>query len=179
MNRAILVLNYAQPLAYLLCDFFIIISLSISNHNQKRGHMNQLQKESSRREFFKKVFFYTSAGALIQIFAKNLSFAAASALSLIDMTGKVRTDADNKECVGVAKGIGYVEDVSKALAAKTTTKADRTGSGGKVFKPADQTCDTCMFYNYKKATPPEATCQLLPKCLVHAKGSCNSWSPKA
>lgn len=132
-------------------------------------------QSNNRREFFKKAFFYTSAGVLVQTFARYAHSAAAE-LKLIDITGKKRTDADNKESLGMAQGLGYVEDLKKALAEKKTTKTDRT-AGAKTWKAAEQTCDTCMFYDYKKEGKP--TCQLLPKVLVHAKGSCNSWQPKA
>lgn len=119
-----------------------------------------------RRLFLKKFFFYTSAGAFVHVLAKSFLFAAPAQKS---------TGADGA-CHGpTAKSINYVEDLAKALKQKTMTKTDRPGTAGKVWKATQQTCDTCMLYNYKKETPPQPTCQLIPGCLVKPKGSCNSW----
>lgn len=133
---------------------------------------------NNRRDFFKKLFFFTSAGAIVHLMSKSFSAYAAEA-TLIDMSGKKRTDADNKACVATANGIGYVEDLDKALKAKKITKADKPGANNKIWKPNEQTCKNCSFYNYKKETPEKPTCMLIPQCLVHEKGSCNSWNPKA
>ena len=132
---------------------------------------------SNRREFFKKIFFYTSAGMLVHALVRAKAFAGE--LKLIDMSGKKRTDSDNKQCVATAKGINYVEDLNKALKEKKITKKDMPGVGGKTWKAADQTCINCGLYNFKKENPPKATCALIPACLIHEKGSCNSWNPKA
>jgi hypothetical protein len=132
----------------------------------------------SRREFFKKVFFYTSAGALVHVLAKSYSAEAAEP-KLIDMTEKMRKDSDNKTCIGIATGLGYVEDLDKALKDKKIVKADKPGANNKVWKPTEQTCENCMFYNFKKESPAKSTCQLIPSCLIHKKGSCNTWTPKA
>ena len=86
------------------------------------------------------------------------------------------TDADNKQCVSIGKSLNYVEDLDKALAAKKITKETRV-VGKKSYKAAEQNCSTCLFFDHKKEGKP--TCQLIPKCLVHDIGSCNSWSPKA
>lgn len=133
---------------------------------------------TARREFFKKVLFYTSAGVVAQAFARTISWAA-DELKVIDMTKTKRKDPANEESVKTAVALGYVSDLSAAIKAKKVTKTDRPGAAGKVVKAADQTCENCMFFNYKKETPAKATCQLLQKVLVDAKGSCNSWSPKA
>lgn len=136
---------------------------------------------NNRRNFFKQVFFYTSAGALTHLFINSDAFAAEPLL--IDITGKKRTDPDNVASVATAKSIGYVEDLEKAIKDPAGTKKAMPNFTAKTdkpgFKAAQQTCDTCMFYNYKKETPAKPTCTLLPKCLVHAKGSCNSWTAKA
>ncbi len=138
-------------------------------------------KPSNRRQFFKQVFVYTSAGALTHLLVNSEAFAAEP--MLIDITGKKRTDADNKACVSTAKSIGYVEDLDAAIKNPAAAKKDSPSYMAKTDKPghkaATQTCDSCIFFNYKKETPVKPTCTLLPKCLVHAKGSCNSWAPKA
>ena len=136
------------------------------------------QASTPRREFFKKVLFYTSAGVVVQALAKSVSWAAGE-LAVIDMTKTKRKDADNEESVKIATSLGYVANLDEALKAKKIAKTDRPGAAGKVIKANEQVCETCMFYNYKKETPAKATCQLLSKVLVAPKGSCNSWSPKA
>ncbi|OFZ11897.1 MAG: hypothetical protein A2Z20_03090 [Bdellovibrionales bacterium RBG_16_40_8] len=139
--------------------------------------LEKLLEPTGRRDFFKKIFFYTSAGVLVHAFARTRAFAAE--LSLIDMTEKKRTDPANKQCVAGAKGIGYVEDLDKALKDKKINLTDKPGAAGKIWKVAEQTCENCGLYNFKKETPPKDTCALIPACLVHKKGSCNSWNPKA
>ena len=117
---------------------------------------------SNRREFFKKVFIYTSAGAMVQVLARNV---AQADLLPIDMTGKKRKDEDNKACVVTATSIGYVDSLDKALKDK------------KITRQPGETCEKCMFYDFQKNGKP--TCQLIQKCLVNPKGSCNSWVKKA
>ncbi len=136
------------------------------------------QTISARREFFKKIIFYTSAGVVVQALARSVTWAAEE-LGLIDMTKAKRKDAANEESVKIAAGIGYVSNLDAALKAKKATKADKPGAAGKVWKAGEQTCDNCALFNMTKATPVKATCALLPKVLVDAKGSCNSWAPKA
>ncbi|MCB0351015.1 MAG: high-potential iron-sulfur protein [Bdellovibrionales bacterium] len=137
-------------------------------------------KVTTRRNFFKQVFFYTSAGALTHLLVNSEAFAAEP--MLIDMTGLKRKDAANKGCVTTAKSIGYVEDLAAAIkdpaAAKKASPSYMPHTDKAGHKAATQTCDTCMFYNYKKATPAQPTCMLIPACLVHAKGTCNSWAAK-
>ena len=125
-----------------------------------------------RRDFFKKMLLFTGAGVLAQTLGRTHAFAAD--LLPIDMSGKKRTDADNKACVGVATGLGYTDNLDSSLKAKKIVKADKPG-----FKANEQICSKCMFYNYKKETPEKPTCQLIAQCLVNPKGSCNSWAPKA
>jgi hypothetical protein len=138
-------------------------------------------KLTTRRNFFKQVFFYTSAGALTHLLMNSEAFAAGP--MLIDMTGLKRKDPENKACVTTAKGIGYVEDLAKAIkdpaAAKKMSPNFAVTTDKPGHKAATQLCDTCMFYNFKKETPAKPTCMLLPACFVHAKGSCNSWAKKA
>jgi hypothetical protein len=123
-------------------------------------------QSTSRRNFFKQMITYTAVGVAVQTLARQ---AKAAALKLIDMKSK-------SPIVDTAKGIGYVENLAAALKAKSTTKTERV-VGTKKFAPADQTCDTCMFFDMQKKG--EDTCTLLPGVLVHKKGSCNSWAPKA
>lgn len=131
---------------------------------------------NNRREFFKKVFFYTSAGAIVHVLARGHR-AQAAELKLIDMTGKKRTDEDNKKCVGVAGGLNYVDDLGKALKDKKITKEDKPGANNKIWKTTEQNCSTCAFYTVEgKGT---GKCTLIPGCLVAEKGSCNTWAPKA
>lgn len=139
---------------------------------------NNAPVESPRREFFKKVLFYTSAGVVVQALAKSVTWAAEE-LALIDMTKTKRKDAANEESVKSAISNGYVANLDAAIKAKKVTKADKPGAAGKVWKADEQTCENCALFNMAKATPPKATCALFPKVLVDAKGSCNSWSPKA
>ncbi len=133
---------------------------------------------NERREFFKKVLFYTSAGVVVQAFARSISWAA-DELKVIDMTKQKRKDPANEEMVKIASGLSYVSDLSAALKAKKITKTDRQAAAGKIVKAADQVCENCQFFNFKKETPAKATCMLLQKVLVDQKGSCNSWAPKA
>ncbi|MEQ1665711.1 MAG: high-potential iron-sulfur protein, partial [Bdellovibrionales bacterium] len=128
------------------------------------------EQVSERRELLKKVFFYSSAGILANILLRNNSYAAE--LQVIDITGKVRTDADNAECLKIATGINYVPDLAVAIKDKKITKSDMKTPAGKEWKANQQTCANCALFNYKKETPEKPTCQLLPKCLVAAKGSC-------
>jgi hypothetical protein len=96
----------------------------------------------------------------------------ANALKLIDMSGKTRKDKDNETAVKTAKGLGYVEDLKKALKDKKVTKVDQPG-----FKADQQTCEKCQFY--KEVKKGEGTCTLIPKVLVHGPGSCNTWVKKS
>lgn len=123
-------------------------------------------QSNSRREFFKKMALYTAAGALMQSIAQSVK---AAGLKLIDMKAK-------SPVVDTAKSIGYVENLAASIKSKAVTKTDKT-VGAKSFKAADQTCDTCMFFDMQKKG--EDTCTLLTGVLVHKKGSCNSWAPKA
>jgi High potential iron-sulfur protein len=133
---------------------------------------------SNRREFFKKVLFYTSAGVVVQALAKSIAWAGD--LAVIDMTGKKRKDADNTESVNIAKSLGYVPNLEAGLKAGKIKKEDKPGTAaGKVWKAAEQKCSNCQFYNYKKETPAKATCMLMQKVLVDSNGSCNSWAPNA
>jgi hypothetical protein len=134
-------------------------------------------KNINRRAFLNYSVKALSFGAVISLVGlNNKLWAAPGKLLVIDMSEKKRKDADNKQCVGIAKGLGYVENLDAALKSKKTVKETRT-FGAKTFKPIEQNCSTCQFYDYKKDGQP--TCQLLPKCLVHDIGSCNSWVPKA
>ncbi len=139
---------------------------------------DQETQTSNRREFFKKVLFFTSAGIAVQAFAKSIAWAAE--MAVIDMTGKKRKDADNTESVNVAKSLGYVPNLAAALKAKKIDKTDKPGTtAGKIWKPTEQVCENCQFFNFKKETPAKPTCMLLQKVYVETKGSCNSWAPKA
>ena len=132
----------------------------------------------SRRNFLKNLCLIAGAGILAKTLSPQSAQAQTEELKTIDMSEKKRTDAANKESVGLARGLGYVENLEKGLKEKKIAKTDRP-VGAKVWKANEQTCDNCMFYNYKKENPPKATCQLMSKILVHPKGSCNSWQAKA
>jgi len=148
-----------------------------SNNNRTNNlSTSEPVKNSGRRDFFKSVFFYTGAGILVNILARGTTYAA-DALQLIDMSQTKRKDPTNAECVKAAKGINYVDNLEKALKDKKITKSDMPGAGGKVWKVKEQTCDTCALYDYKH--DGQATCQIIPNCLVSKKGSCVAWAPKA
>ena len=131
--------------------------------------------KTPRRQFLFQTMGLIGLAGLASKISLPTNLAAAEELSLIDMTEKIRKDATNKECVKQAKAIGYIVDLKKAPA--DLKKKETRTVGSKTFKPEDQTCDTCLFYDFKKDGKP--TCQLIPKCLVHAKGSCVSWVGKA
>jgi hypothetical protein len=130
---------------------------------------NAAETATNRREFFKKVLFYTSAGAAIQIFAKNQLLAADAPLKPV---------AADPACQKVAAGLGYVEDLAKALKAHKIQKKDMPGAGGAVTKAADQRCENCALFNMLKKTPAVPSCALIQNCAVNPKGSCNSFAPK-
>lgn len=125
-----------------------------------------------RREFMKSVVLGSvSAGLLGSIFHATRAFA----LELIDISGK-RKDAANTAALKTATALNYVENLEAALKQKKIKKEDRK-VGEKTVKASEQTCDTCQFY--KSTKEGAGTCTLIPGVLVHAKGSCNSWVPKA
>ena len=131
---------------------------------------------TSRRGFIKSFSAYAAVASTLSFLSR---FAQAAELKLIDITGTKRKDPDNEACVKLLKPLGYVEDLAAALKSKqVTNKKDIPGVGGKIWKPAEQTCDTCSLYKEKRG-PTESNCLISPKCLVHAKGSCNTWAPKA
>ena len=124
-------------------------------------------KKTHRRQFVKFALVGVFANAILQSFS---SYAKAAKLLLIDMSAKKRKDETNQGCVKSAKGLGYVEDLAKALKSKETKKKV-IGT----WKVEDQTCENCQLFDYKK--DGQDTCMVLPKSLVHKKGSCNSWVP--
>lgn len=124
-----------------------------------------------RRDFLKLSVVSFFAGAAAQ--GLNLGKAYAAKLSLIDLSKKTRKDKENEAAVKVAAGLGYVEDLEKALKDKKIKKVDNAS-----FKPSQQNCVTCQFYNEVEAGKA-GTCTLIPNVLVHAKGSCNTWVKKS
>lgn len=124
-----------------------------------------------RRDFLKTAILSAASAGFLGSFLKSTK---AFALELIDMSGK-RKDAANISAIKVASGLNYVEDLDKALKLKKIKKEDRV-VGDKTYKPEDQACDTCNFY--KKTKDNAGTCLIIPGVLVHAKGSCVSWTQK-
>lgn len=129
-----------------------------------------------RREFLTAIGLATVATSLIG--KTKMAWADAKA-ELIDMTKKKRKDKLNETAVGIATGLGYVEDAKKAK------RTDKPGKGGATVKANDQFCENCNWY--KSADPSAiagkgAPCQMIPTAppgvLVHAKGYCNSWFAK-
>lgn len=97
----------------------------------------------------------------------------ADALKIIDMSGKTRNDKDNAAAIKTAAGLGYVDSLAAALKAGKIKKVDQGA-----IKAASQTCAACQFY--KEVEKGKAgTCTLIPKVLVHADGSCNTWVKKS
>lgn len=98
--------------------------------------------DESRRELLKKVALGT---VLIPLVARTASAAELPPVSTDDPT---------------AKALKYVEDVSKASAAKPGSK-----------------CSDCALYQ-GAAGSAQGGCLLFPGKAVKAGGWCSSWSPK-
>jgi hypothetical protein len=98
--------------------------------------------DESRRRLLKKVALGT---VLIPIAVRTASAADLPLVSVEDPT---------------AKALKYVEDVSKAAAAKPGSK-----------------CANCAFYQ-GAATSAQAACLLFPGRAVKAAGWCSSWAAK-
>jgi len=122
-----------------------------------------------RRHFFKTLGLLAASGWVLG----QAKLAFAQAAKLIDMSTKTRKDKDNETAVKTAKGLNYVEDLAKALKDKKINKVDQPG-----FKAAEQKCSTCQFYA-EVEKGKAGSCTLIPKVLVHANGSCNTWVKKA
>lgn len=103
---------------------------------------------------------------MVNVMAKNWAEAnSTKELLPIDVTGKIRTDADNKACLSMATTVKYVENLEKELKANP-----------KYPRKAGETCDACSLYDTQKEGKPK--CTLFAKCFVHAKGSCMTWTKK-
>lgn len=129
---------------------------------------------STRRYFLSTV---TKLGALIVAspLVKPI-LALAADLQLIDMSEKKRTDAANKTAVGIAKNFKYIADANKEKRENASEKKD---AGGKAFKPTEQFCHNCNFFDTTKSVGKNAPCQVIPGVLVHNEGWCMMWTPKA
>lgn len=127
---------------------------------------------TNRRGFLKGTL---GIAALAAISARSvIGWAEDKALKLIDMSGKKRTDEENKKAVSIAKGLNYVEDATAADKAGKIKRVEKMG-----VKGSDQTCANCQFYT-EVEKGKSGKCMLIPGVLVHAEGWCNSWtkSPK-
>ncbi|MEK6553654.1 MAG: high-potential iron-sulfur protein [Bdellovibrionota bacterium] len=135
-------------------------------------------ENASRRLFFKQIALATAAGSFFTFLGQSFGQVKAE---MIDMTLKKRKDATNATCVTAAKNLKYNDD-AKALAKDFNTgKLPKPGSfkdkAGKEIAYEARTCEKCALFGLPD--PKVHNCALIPGCLVSAKGSCVSWSPKA
>lgn len=127
-----------------------------------------------RRQFIKStLLFFTSTLAASVAFTERTY---AGAMKLIDLKMKDKKDIANNTAVGMAKSLNYVEDLSQELKKNPKYKSDKTDGGKKIMASA-QDCASCQFY--KEVDKTSGTCVIFPKVLVHAKGSCTSWTARS
>jgi len=135
-------------------------------------------KNTSRRHFLKLV----SMAGLLPVLGAQLATlgrrAWADALALIDMTKTKRKDPANEKAVGVAQGLGYVEDADAADKAGKIKRTDKPLAAGGTLAAKAQYCKNCFFFDEAKLNGSEpGLCKLIPGVLVHAKGFCNTYNP--
>jgi hypothetical protein len=133
---------------------------------------------TSRRTFLKLsslIAFVPIMGAQVLSLGQK---AWAQAAALIDMSKTKRKDPTNDKAVGVAQGLGYVENADAAEKAGKIKRTDRPLGAGKTMPAKIQYCSNCMFFPQDKVNSTEnGACQLIPGVLVHNKGYCNTFTP--
>lgn len=139
--------------------------------------MSQLP-ESPRRSFFKQVAFASLAGGLVNLLGGQTL--AQTKPELIDMTKKKRKDPQNATCVQAATNVKYNDDAKELAKLYNSGKLPKPGSfkdkAGKEIPYEARTCEKCALFGMPD--PKVHNCVLIPGCLVGAKASCASWSPK-
>lgn len=132
---------------------------------------------SSRRDFFRNLLLAGVSGAFAPTLLATLAEAADP--ELVDMTGTKRKDPQNTACVAAAKNVKYHDSIAGLDKEYKAGKIGKPNSfkdkAGKEIPFLERTCDKCALFGM--AGKP-GTCPLVAGCLVAAKGSCASWSPK-
>lgn len=123
-----------------------------------------MSMQPSRRDFFRNVLIAGVTGAILP--------------TLLTHTAQ----ADDPSCNGTAaaKNLHYHDnaaDLEKEFAkdkklGKPNSFKDKAG---KEIPVSQRHCEKCALYGLSKP----GSCAVLAGCLVNAKGSCTSWSPKA